>query len=103
MQKIMLIGNLTKDVEIKATTNGKLVARFTLAVERPNTTDTTDFFDIVVWEKLAENCSQYLGKGLKVFVEGILTTRTYQDKDGYNRKVYEIKANSVEFLSKKLV
>ena len=101
MQKMMFTGNLVRDVEVTETQNGKIVAQFSVAVKRPFSKDTTDFFDVVAWNKLGETCSSFLSKGSKVLVEGYMTTRSYEDKQGNKRKVYEIKAETVEFLALK--
>lgn len=96
------IGRLTKDPELRYTQNNKAVCAFTLAVDR-NYGDKkqTDFFDIVVWGKLGENCANYLSKGKLAAVVGPLTTRSYEAKDGHKVKVYEIVADQVKFLSPK--
>ena len=97
MQKMMFSGNLTKEVEVREMPNGKAVANFSVAVKRPYSKDTIDFFDVVAYDKLGETCSKYLSKGSKVLVDGYMTTRTYE-KDGIKRKVYEVKCENVEFL-----
>lgn len=105
MNKAILIGNLTKDPEVRTTTTGKVVCTFSLAVNRKYTGQTgekiTDYFSIVAWERLGENCSKYLTKGSKVAVLGELQARSYEAKDGSRRYVTEIRANEVEFLSTK--
>ena len=98
MQKIVFTGNLVRDVETKPTQNEKSMAKFSVAVKRPHSKDTTDFFDVVAWNGLSDICGKYLSKGKKVAVEGYMTTRTYE-KDGQTRKVYEVYAEDVEFLS----
>ena len=98
MQKMMFSGNLTKEVEVRETPNGKVVAQFSVAVKRPFSKDTTDFFNVVAWDKLGETCSKYLLKGSKVLVDGYMTTRTYEDKNGNKRIAYEVKCENVEFL-----
>ena len=95
------IGNICNDLELKSTNSGKSVCSFNLAVKRPFTKDITDFFTIVCWNKQAENVSKYCHKGTKIGISGVLTTRSYQDRDGNNRTVYEVLANEVEFLEKK--
>lgn len=103
MNKIFLIGNLTRDPEMASTSSGKGVCKFSLAVNRAfanaNGERECDFFDIVVWGALGENCGKYLEKGKKVGIVGRLQTRTYQTERGENRKVTEIVADEVEFLS----
>ena len=98
MNKTFLIGNVTRDVEVKQTPSGKTVAHFSLAVKRPFSREETDFFDVVAWERLGETCSKFLKKGSKVAVSGYFTTRTYE-KDGIKRKLYELHAEDVEFLT----
>lgn len=103
MNKVFLIGNLTRDPEVSETNTGIPVCRFSIAVNR-NYTGTdgerqTDFFNITVWRKSAENCGKYLKKGSKVVVTGSLQNRSYEDKDGIKRNVTDIIANEVEFLS----
>lgn len=98
MQKMIFIGNLTRDVEKREMPNGKAVANFSVAVKRPFSKDITDFFDVVAYDKLGETCAKYLKKGSKVLVDGYMTTRTYE-KDGVKRKVYEVKCENIEFLS----
>lgn len=103
MNKIFLIGNLTRDPEIAVTASGNEVCKFSLAVNRAftdaNGNRECDFFDIVVWGNLGKNCGKYLEKGKKVGVVGRLQTRTYQNERGENRRVTEIVAEEVEFLS----
>lgn len=101
MNKVILVGRLGKDVEVRYTQNGKCVASFSLAVTRPGVKDTTDWIDVVAWEKLAENCGNYLGKGSKIIVEGRLQIRSYEAKDGQKRRIAEVVAQNVEFLDSK--
>lgn len=96
--KAFLSGNLTKAPELRETPNGKSVATFSLAVKR-DYSEETDFFNIVVWGKQAENCAKYLDKGSKVLVVGQLQNRSYEAKDGSKRTVTEINASEVEFLT----
>ena len=100
MNKIILIGRITKDLELKYTNNDKAVCNFSIAVNRFGTKET-DFFDIVVWNKQAENLVKYQTKGSKVGVVGSLTTRKYETKDGQQRTAYEIMAQEIEFLDSK--
>lgn len=102
MNKIMLIGRLTKDPELKYTQSGVAVCSFTLAVNRPFAKEgdqQADFILIQTWRKLAENCGQYLSKGRQVAVEGRLQIRSYDGNDGNRHWVTEVVADSVEFLS----
>lgn len=103
MNKITLIGNLTKDPESRTTPNGHIVCSFTIAVNRKFTSDErqTDFFRINAWNKLGENCAKYLSKGKKVAVVGELQARLYDAKDGQQRLSLDVQADEVEFLSPK--
>lgn len=101
MNKVFLIGRLTKEPELKYTPNGKAVATFTLAVNRPftqNGNSEADFINIVVWGKSAENAEQYLKKGQQAAVDGRLQIRNYEDNNGNKRYVTEVIADRVEFL-----
>ncbi len=105
MNKVWLIGNLTKDPELSETPNGLAVCKFSIAVSRDYSnsegTRETDFFNITVWRGRAESCGKYLRKGSKVSVVGSLQTRSYEDKDGIKRSVTDVVANEVEFLTPK--
>lgn len=105
MNKVFLTGRLTKDVELRYTTNNTPVAQFSLAVNRDYTNQNgereADFINIVVWKKSAENCSKYLNKGSKIAVDGKIQTRKYQNQDGNNRYITEVIAERVEFLDTK--
>jgi len=104
MNKVYLIGNLTRDPELSETPNGISLCRFAIAVNRNYSSDgerQTDFFNITVWRTQAENCGRYLKKGSKVAIVGSLQNRTYEDKDGNKRTVTDIVASEVEFLSSK--
>lgn len=100
MNKVILTGRLTKDVDVKYTQNGKCVALFSIAVNGFKKEDVY-FFNIVAWNKTAELCGNYLTKGSKVLIEGQLTTRSYEDNSGSKRTVTEIIASNVEFLESK--
>ena len=103
MNKVILVGNLTKDPELATTNSGVSVCRFTLAVGRryqnADGERETDFINIVTWRGLADNCSKYLSKGSKVCVVGSLQNRSYEDKDGNKRYATDIVAEDVEFIS----
>lgn len=104
MNKVFLIGNLTRDPELSTTNNGINYCRFTLAVPRRFFTSRTgerdaDFINIVVWRTQAENCHKYLRKGSKACVVGYIQTRTYDASDGTKRYTTEVVADEVEFLS----
>ena len=105
MNKVILIGNLTKDPELSETPSGVAVCKFSLAVSRDYTNAEgnrdTDFFNITVWRGRAENCGKYLKKGNKVAIVGSLQNRSYEDKDGIKRNVTDVIANEVEFLTPK--
>lgn len=107
MNKVVLIGNLTKDVELKNTQgNGTAVATINLAVENYNSQTKekgADFIPVTIWGKQAENLSKYCTKGSKIAVSGRITQRSYDAKDGTKRYVIEVVAdnfNGIEFLSK---
>ena len=101
LNNVVLMGRLTADPELRHTPNGVAVTSFTLAVNRSyakaGTERATDFIDIVAWRNTAEFVSKYFTKGLLVAVEGSIQTRTYQDKNGNNRKAFEVVANNVHF------
>ena len=102
--KVILLGNLTRDPEPTETNGGIAVCRFAIAVNRPYSNGgekLTDFFNITAWRTQAENCGKYLKKGSKVAVVGSLQNRSYEDKQGVKRTVTDIIANEVEFLSTK--
>ena len=103
MNKVFLIGNLTKDPELATTNSGVSVCRFTLAVSRGFSNSEgereADFLNIIVWRGQAENAHKYLKKGSKCAVEGSIQTRSYDAQDGTKRYVTEIVANNVEFLN----
>ncbi len=100
MQKFICIGNLTKDIEIRETPNGKKVAELNIAVKRPYS-EETDFFTAVAWEKKAELCAEYLKKGNKVGITGFLYNEKYEDKNGVKRITTKIRVDEVEFLTPK--
>ena len=102
MNKVFLIGNLTRDPETRTTQSGTTVCSFTIAVNRRMKQDgqqETDFFNIVAWRQLGELCQKYLSKGKKCAVTGRLQTRSYEAKDGSKRTAWDIVAEEVEFLS----
>lgn len=101
MNKIILIGNLTKNPELKELPSGVYVCNMNIAVSRDFGEDGADYFDIKVFNKQAQNCDKFLSKGRKVAVMGRLQNRSYEDKDGNKRYVTEVIANDVEFLSPK--
>lgn len=101
MNKVILIGRLVKDPEIRYTQSGKGVASFVLAVDRRFSKEgqqTADFIPIVAWNKLAEICGNNLVKGRRISVEGRMQVRNYDAQDGTKRYVTEVIADEVEFL-----
>ncbi len=105
MNKVFLIGRLTRDPELRYTGNNTAVASFSIAVNRNFTNQAgereADFINIVVWRKQAENVKNYLTQGSQVAIDGRIQTRSYDDKDGQKRYVTEIVADNVEFLGSK--
>ncbi len=104
VNKVILIGNLGSDPELRTTTGGASVASFTLATNESWTDrdgakqERTEWHRIVAWAKLAEICGQYLSKGRQVYIEGRLTTRTWTDKNNIERKTTEIIARDMQML-----
>jgi single-strand DNA-binding protein len=104
LNKVMLIGNLGKDPELRFTPSGRAVAKFSLATSEQWTTpegqrqDRTEWHNIVVWGKQAETCGQYLSKGRQVYIEGSIRSRQYDDKEGQKRWITEVVAQRVQFL-----
>ena len=105
MNRLTIIGNLTRDPEQRTTPSGSTVCTFTVAVNRRNRRDAqngqpeADFFRVSAWNQLGENCARYLAKGRKVAVVGPVSVHTYQGNDGQTRASLEVMANDVEFLS----
>ena len=104
--KVLLMGNLTRDPELRYTSGGTAVASFGLAVNRKfkqgeEWKDEVCFVDITVWAKQGENCAEYLNKGSQAFIEGRLNYQTWEDKQsGQQRSKLEVVANNVQFLTK---
>jgi len=102
--RVFLMGNLTKDPELRYTPQGVAVANLRLAVNRKYRTKTQEtkeevcFITVVVWNKQAESCNQYLHKGSPLFVEGMLQSRSWDDASGQKRSVVEVRADRVQFL-----
>ena len=96
--RVILVGNLTRDPEIRYTQSGKGVTKFTLAVNNPRNREETTFVDIVAWDRLGETCNTYLKKGSNCLVEGRLVIRNYDDKDGNKRKATEIVIDNMQML-----
>ena len=107
LNKVQLIGNLTRDPELKYTPTGAAVCTISLATNRNWTTETgekkeeADFHRLVAWNKLAEICGQLLKKGRKVYVEGRLSTRSWQDKDGQTKYMTEVVLSDMILLDSK--
>src|SRR5262245_8259022 len=106
LNKILLIGNLTRPPELRYTPSGTAVADLRLAVNNDYTTQSGErrqeacFLTVVVWGKQAESCSEYLDKGSEIFVEGRLQTRDWEGKDGQKRTTTEVVAQRVQFMSR---
>ena len=102
MNKVILIGRLTRDPELRYTSSNVATATFSIAVDRTFTNQNgereADFVNIVVWRKQAENCKNYLTKGSQVAIEGRIQTRSYDGQDGQKRYVTEVVADNVQFL-----
>ena len=104
MNKLTIIGNLTRDPELRVTSQGISVCSFTVAVNRRNAKEgqpDADFFRVTAWRQLGENCGKFLAKGRKVAVVGAVSVSTYQANDGSTRAQMEVTADDVEFLSPK--
>ena len=103
MNKLFIIGNLTRDPELRTTQSGISVCSFTVAVNRrrsqSNDQPEADFFRVSAWRGLGENCAKYLAKGRKVSVVGAVSVSTYQGNDGTTRASLEVNADDVEFLT----
>ena len=103
LNKVLILGNVGNEPEVRQTQSGRAVANFSVATtdawgEGEDRQERTEWHQVVVWGKLAETCGQYLTKGRQVLVEGRLQTRSYEDHDGHKRFVTEIVAQQVEFL-----
>lgn len=104
MNKVILVGRLAQDPEVRYTKTEKAVASFSIAVNRfagQGQKDATDFIPIVAWDKLAEICGNNLTKGQRILVDGRLQIRSYETADGQKRRVAEVIAQSIEFLERK--
>jgi single-strand DNA-binding protein len=106
MHKILIIGNVGSDPEMRYTPNGSAVTSFSVATNRRYTTSSgeqkeeTEWFKVSAWSKLAETCNQYVVKGMKVYVEGRVSSSAWTDKEGQARSSLEINCSSLEFLSR---
>jgi single-strand DNA-binding protein len=104
MQKIIMIGNVTKDVELRTTSTGKDVSSFTVAVNRPKRDGQeqgADYFRVSAWDKQAGLCAKYLKKGSKAYIEGRVSVSTYDGKDGKTHANMDVQLERIEFLSPK--
>lgn len=105
MNKVILIGNLTKDPELMTTTSGVSVAKFTLAVQRKFKNESgnyeTDFINCVAWRNTADNIKKFVKKGNKLGVVGAIQTRTYETQDGDKRYITEVVVDEIELLTPK--
>lgn len=107
VNKVILIGNLGRDPEIRRLDNGAVVAKFSIATNESykdkngEWQNLTEWHDIVMWRQLAERAEKYLAKGRLVFIEGKLTHRKYQDKEGIDRYVTEVVAHQLKLLDRK--
>jgi single-strand DNA-binding protein len=106
LNKVMIIGNLGQDPEMRYTANGNAVTTFSVACNRSyggadgERREETEWFNVVTWNKLAETCSQYLQKGRRAYVEGRLQTRSWEGQDGQKRYRTEVIASTVLFLDR---
>ena len=104
VNKVILVGNLGKDPEVRYTQTGSAVANFSIATSEVwndrdgKRQERTEWHNIVVWGKQAESCGQYLSKGRQVYVEGSIRTRSYDDKSGNKRYITEVVAQRIQFL-----
>jgi len=99
INQVILMGRLTRDPEQRTTTTGKVIANFSIAVDRGGQDDAADFFEVTAWEKLGELVMQYLGKGRRVLVQGRLRQDSWDDKEtGKKRSRVEVTATDVTFL-----
>ncbi len=101
MNKVILMGNLTRDVEVRDAANNTTIARVGIAVNRPFKKDEVDFFNLVAFNKTAEFLSKYFAKGSKILVEGYLRVSNYEDKDGNKKSSTEIIIEQIEFAGAK--
>ena len=99
MNAVVLIGNLATDVEVKEVGEGKRVATFLIAIDRPGKDGSADFVRVSVWDRQAELCGQFLGKGDRAALEGRLRSRSWEAPDGTRRSAVEVVASRVEFLT----
>lgn len=101
MNTVVLLGRATNSIELKQTQAGKSVATFSIAVKRPFTKDTTDFYNVTVWDKHAELVSKYVGKGDQICIRGYLQNRTWEDQQGNKRYATDVIAQEITFCEAK--
>lgn len=101
MNKVILVGNLTRDTELKELPSGVYVCNMNIAVQKEYGEEGADYFDIKVFNKQAQNCDKFLSKGKKIAVVGRLQNRSYEDREGNKRYITEVIASDIEFLSPK--
>ncbi len=102
LNKVLIIGNVGQEPEMRFTASGKPVASFSVACNSKfGETETTEWFNVVAWNKLAETCNQYIVKGQQVYAEGRLQTRKWEGQDGQTKYRTDLIANTVLFLGKK--
>ena len=105
LNSVIFMGRLVADPELRTTPNGASVVSFTIAVDRPfqrgGSDRVTDFFDVVAWRNTAEFISRFFHKGNLIAVQGYMTTRSYTDRNGVNRKAYELVAENAHFVESK--
>lgn len=101
MNKVILIGRIANDLELKTTSSGKSVCTFDIAVKRGFDNKDTDFFECVIWNAGAENLVKYQRKGAQIAIEGAARVDKYQDKEGKNRQKVYMLVNNIEFLNAK--
>lgn len=99
MNRLFITGNLTRDPELRTTQSGKNVCTFTVAVNRRGQQQEADYFRVSAWDKLGENCNQFLAKGRKVAVVGSVSVHTYTTQNGETRADLSVVAQEVEFLT----
>ncbi|MEE3307864.1 single-stranded DNA-binding protein [Sharpea azabuensis] len=101
MNKVILIGRLTKEPEIRATAEGLYITRFTIAVDRRSKDKETDFISCVAFGKTAETIEKYCRKGMKIAIEGRIQTGSYTNKDGNKVYTTDVNVNEIEFVERK--
>ena len=101
MNKVILMGRLTRDVELKTSQSGNTFARSSIAVDRPFHKDETDFFNLIAFGKTAEFLSKYFDKGRRILIEGVLRQSTFEDKDGNKKSTVDVVVDQIEFADDK--